>query len=661
MLGGSSSSSLNSLLGGSFNDLLGPAQLGAPSGGAPGGSPGSMGTGAPMGDLTSSLTSLLGANSLNDLLLSPLGGVSSAAAPAGRKRRRRDVIDNDVTGDEENNVVMVLGFLCQPGAKCTALLSFGLHRRGREGDPDDWAAQVHHITCPGLRPGEVTPVPLFQRQKQHGRQQIRVISQEHIGVSSGAMGCLRRWEGSSRPTGQLSPASKLGSPQPAKGKGLHVFLSFHRTAVRRHCCILSLRLTTTSGPVNIMSVYAPTLCLAAEAKDEFYEELAAAIKKLPTSEYLNLLGDFNTRIGSDQTSWPRCIGHFGVGKLNENGQRLLVLCSFYDLCITNTFFSTKPNHRVSWRHPRSRHWHQLDLVITQRPLLNCILTTRSYHSADCDTDHSMVASMVRLQPKRIHRSKQKGRPRINTAMTSVPELRERFADTIQEALSNCPTSSVEERWNHIRGATYESAVGTFGKRDRENTDWFEAGIVDLEPAISSKRTALLNYKEDPSEKTLAALRKARIITQRTARQCANNYWQSLCQSIQLSADCGNIRAMYKGMKKAFGPSAIKIAPLKSTTGEIITDRTKQTERWAEYYQELYSRETIVTDTAVENTCSLPVMEELDDPPTIKELSKAIDSLASGEAPGIDGIPPEVIKAGKQTSLLEHLHNLLLQW
>ena len=38
----------------------------------------------------------------------------------------------------------------------------------------------------------------------------------------------------------------------------------------------------------------------------------------------------------------------------------------------------------------------------------------------------------------------------------------------------------------------------------------------------------------------------------------------------------------------------------------------------------------MTDTAVENTCPLPVMEELDDPPTIEELSKAIDSIASGK-------------------------------
>lgn len=36
--------------------------------------------------------------------------------------------------------------------------------------------------------------------------------------------------------------------------------------------ILSLRLTTTSGPVNITSAYAPTLCSTAEAKDDFYSQ-----------------------------------------------------------------------------------------------------------------------------------------------------------------------------------------------------------------------------------------------------------------------------------------------------------------------------------------------------------------------------------------------------
>ncbi|XP_076035995.1 uncharacterized protein LOC143021958 [Oratosquilla oratoria] len=289
-----------------------------------------------------------------------------------------------------------------------------------------------------------------------------------------------------------------------------------------------------------------------------------------------------------------------------------------------------------------------------------LLTTRSYHSADCDTDHSLVGCKVRLQPKQIHRSKQTGYPRINTARTKMPDLCKRFADSTEEALRDCPTNSAEERWNHIRGAIYNSAMDTFGKRERQNPDWFEAGITKLELAIADKRKALLNYKREPSEKTLAALRKARNDAQRLARRSANDYWLSLCQSIQLSADCGNIRAMYDNMKKAFGPSITKIAPLKTASGDTITDRGKQMERWAEHYQELYSRENVVSTATVEKCKALPLMEELDVPPSIDELGKAIDSLASGKAPGNDGIPPDVVKAGKSTVLHHHLHELLLQ-
>ena len=38
----------------------------------------------------------------------------------------------------------------------------------------------------------------------------------------------------------------------------------------------------------------------------------------------------------------------------------------------------------------------------------------------------------------------------------------------------------------------------------------------------------------------------------------------------------------------------------------------------------------------------------------------IDSLDCGKAPGSDGIPPEVVKAGKHTTLPDHLFELLLQ-
>ncbi len=115
--------------------------------------------------------------------------------------------------------------------------------------------------------------------------------------------------------------------------------------------------------------------------------------------------------------------------------------------------------------------------------------------------------------------------------------------------------------------------------------------------------------------------------------------------------------MYEGIKRAIGPKTTKIAPLKSRTGEVIIDQEEQLQRWVEHYLELYATQNIVTDTAMDAVPDLPVMEELDIPPTLEELSKAIDCLACGKAPGSDGIPPEALKNGKP-ALLQPLHELL---
>jgi len=52
------------------------------------------------------------------------------------------------------------------------------------------------------------------------------------------------------------------------------------------------------------------------------------------------------------------LGPHDLGKMNENGQRLLELCTNYNLALTNTFFAGSINSKVTWMHPRSRRWHQ---------------------------------------------------------------------------------------------------------------------------------------------------------------------------------------------------------------------------------------------------------------------------------------------------------------
>ena len=423
--------------------------------------------------------------------------------------------------------------------------------------------------------------------------------------------------------------------------------------------LLTLRLNTVQGPANLICVYAPTNCSDEEKKDRFYEELDQTIRKTPSTEQVILLGDFNARVGADHESWSKCLGHYGTGKMNDNGQRLLELCTRHDLCISNTLFDIRPHLKTSWRHPRSKLWHQLDLIITKNDNRKNVKLTRTYHSADCDTDHSLVACTIRAQPKKFHRAKPPGNQRINSSKVVNSKLAEDYSRKLQETLPGITEGSAEEKWATLQEVIYTQAKATFGTNGGSSQDWFKANEDKITPVLDQKRRALLRHKKRPTTSSKQSLMIIRKQARRTARRCANDYWMKLSQEIQQAADSGNIRGMYEGIKKATGPTSKKTAPLKDLQGNVITDKTKQMHRWVEHYGELYSRETKVTDAAIDAVEELPNMPELDTLPTMEELMKAINSLPARKAPGKDGISAEIIKAAKG-HLAPHLLDLLQQ-
>ena len=213
-------------------------------------------------------------------------------------------------------------------------------------------------------------------------------------------------------------------------------------------------------------------------------------------------------------------------------------------CIANSYFRTKPQHKVSWRHPRSKHWHQLDLIILRRASLKNVLHARSYHSADCSTYHSLVCCRIRLQPKRFHRAKKQGNPRIDVSQMSQSNLMLQFAEAFEREFgAPQPNDSATEKWEILRDTMHRIAQATFGEKPSKTHDWFDAKSTEMRPVIEAKRKALIEYKRSPSERNLQILRAARSKVQQTARRCANEYWTQLGQDIQTAAITGNIRGM----------------------------------------------------------------------------------------------------------------------
>ena len=70
----------------------------------------------------------------------------------------------------------------------------------------------------------------------------------------------------------------------------------------------------------------PGLCPISNAEEAevewFYEDLQDLLELIPKTDVLFIIGDWNAKVGSQET--PGVTGKFGFGVQNEAGQRLIV-------------------------------------------------------------------------------------------------------------------------------------------------------------------------------------------------------------------------------------------------------------------------------------------------------------------------------------------------
>lgn len=429
-------------------------------------------------------------------------------------------------------------------------------------------------------------------------------------------------------------------------------------AVSERICWLRLALRKSS--LMIICVYAPTLYLPSEDKDTFYNQLSDLVSTVKQTDKLIVLGDFNARVGNDYDLWPDCIGKFGIGRINDNGQRALELCSRFQLCVTNTFFQLKDRHKVSWCHLRSLSWHQLDLVLTRRCDLNDFLITRSYHSADCDTDHALVMSKINIRSRLYHQAKKPGLPKINASKTRSAAAVASFNELLHTKLSSVGTNAdVSSYWEQLKKSIHGAALDSFGLHKANSPDWFVENFDTLSPAIEQKRKALIALKENPDASHRAAYNKARRDSLKLSRYCVNNYYRTLCDRIESSAATGNLKAMYDDIKSVMGPCCKKTAPLKSKDGNPLTTVSEQLDRWIEHFSDLYGKESPYAREILSMLPDAEPLAYLDEEPDVHEIEYVLKQLKNGKAPGLDSISAEFLRVGRDV-ILPHLHTLLIK-
>ena len=123
--------------------------------------------------------------------------------------------------------------------------------------------------------------------------------------------------------------------------------------------MISVRFQGKAFNITVIQVYAPTS--NAEEHEQFYEDLQDLLELIPKKDVLFIIGDCNTKVGSQET--PGVTGKFGFGVQNEAGQRLTEFCRENALVIANTFFQQHKRRLCTWTSPDGQHQNQIDYIL----------------------------------------------------------------------------------------------------------------------------------------------------------------------------------------------------------------------------------------------------------------------------------------------------------
>ena len=100
--------------------------------------------------------------------------------------------------------------------------------------------------------------------------------------------------------------------------------------------MISVHLQGKPFNITVIQVYAPTSNAEEAEVERFYEDLQDLLELTPKKDVIFVIGDWNAKVGSQETSGVT--GKFGLGVQNEAGQRLREFCQENTLIITNTLF-----------------------------------------------------------------------------------------------------------------------------------------------------------------------------------------------------------------------------------------------------------------------------------------------------------------------------------
>ena len=415
--------------------------------------------------------------------------------------------------------------------------------------------------------------------------------------------------------------------------------------------LISAKFAATPFDITVIHAYAPTSSSTDEDIESFYSDIEDALAQTGKKDIIILTGDWNAKVGQDNTDWTSVMGKYGYGDRNERGERLLEFATMHNLFICNTRFEQKPNRKWTWASPDGIHRNMIDLILIQQRWKTSVINCRTFQSADISSDHSLVLCNIQLRLKKLSSRSHQGW-KVDVSRLRDETIKRSYSCVLERNMGNVkPTDDLEEHTSAISKAIKNAAESTIPARKASRKPWISEETLKL---ADEKRKLRL-------DKTVSA-EHARLYkdfckkVKKSARQDKENWIQNQCEEVDRGLQVGNTRQAYSLIKVLKNKFAPRLNVIRNAEGKMLQSKDEIKQRWTQYCSSLYKDHGGGDQMVKELEEITPPNNENPQDILYTEVERAIRSLKCNKSPGPDGITAEMLQAGGE-QLARQIHKL----
>ncbi|XP_058448607.1 craniofacial development protein 2-like [Malaya genurostris] len=273
------------------------------------------------------------------------------------------------------------------------------------------------------------------------------------------------------PSGQILLYSGLRGEHAPRHRGVGFLLSAQAHSALMKWEPISERIIvawfrTRVRNLTIIQTYAPTDAADLQDKENFYSQLNATVDRIPKVDIMICMGDFNAKIGSDNSNYERTMGRHGPREMNENGELFAEFCGNNDMVIGGSLFPHRPVSRDGFTES------QIDHICISRKWKRSLLDVRNKFSADIASDHHLILGEIRLRVARIRRQEERVGRRFNTRRLDDTTVKMSFTVKLQTRTADIPEGgNVENQWTAIKNAFIVTSKNNLGELRTQRKQW----------------------------------------------------------------------------------------------------------------------------------------------------------------------------------------------